>query len=50
MKNVNATTPYRRPIFLWSTVVNQLQKPVIAAGRRSRPRPPAGTLTLAMVR
>src|SRR4029077_15886309 len=23
------------PIFLWSTVVNQLQKPVIAFGRRS---------------
>ena len=23
------------PIFLWSTVVNQLQKPVVALGRRS---------------
>src|SRR6476619_2913634 len=26
------------PIFLWSTVVNQLQKPVIAFGRRSAKR------------
>ena len=49
MKKKKATTPYMMPIFLWSTVVNQLQKPVIAVGRRSSPRPPvAGTLTLAM--
>ena len=30
--------PYRIPIFLWSTVVNQLQKPVVAIGRRRIPR------------
>ena len=49
MKKKKATTPYMMPIFLWSTVVNQLQKPVIADGRRSSPRPPvAGTLRLAM--
>ena len=34
MKNTNAVTPYMIPIFLWSTVVNQLQKPVSADGRR----------------
>ena len=50
MKKTKAVTPYMMPIFLWSTVVNQLQKPVIAVGRRSRPRPLAGTLTLAMGR
>ena len=41
MKKTNAVTPYIRPIFLWSTVVNQLQKPVSADGRRMpRPRSP----------
>ena len=49
-KNTKAVTPYRIPIFLWSTVVIQLQKPVVACGRRSSPPGPAsaGTLTLAI--
>src|SRR5437867_1487081 len=50
-KKANEVIPYKIPIFLWSTVVNQLQKPVVAVGRASRPRPlppPAGTLTLAI--
>src|SRR5262245_20307242 len=47
-KNANAVTPYRIPIFLWSTLVNQLQNPCVALGRRRTPRAPtAGTLTLA---
>ena len=41
--------PYRIPIFLWSTVVNQLQKPVVATGRRRTPRW-VETVTLAIVR
>ena len=41
MKKTNAVAPYISPIFLWSTVVNQLQKPVSADGRRMpRPRSP----------
>ena len=41
--------PYKIPIFLWSTVVNQLQNPVVACGRRSSPPGrSAGTLTLAI--
>src|SRR3982751_6864300 len=38
------------PIFLWSTVVNHDQKPVVDVGRRSRPRGAraAETLTVAM--
>src|SRR5262245_39670453 len=46
-KKANAETPYMIPIFLWSTVVSQLQKPVVAVGRRRSPRG-AGTLTLAI--
>src|SRR5580765_3245863 len=42
-KNANALTPYRIPIFLWSTVVNQLHQPVISVGRRITPVR-AGTL------
>ena len=50
MKKTNATTPYIIPIFLWSTVVNQLQKPVSDDGRRdASARRSADTLTLAMV-
>ena len=37
MKNRNDVIPYMSPIFLWSTVVNQLQKPVVAIGRRRIP-------------
>ena len=33
-KKRSAVPPYMMPIFLWSTVVNQLQKPVVAFGRR----------------
>src|SRR6266511_1176317 len=49
-KNAKAVMPYRIPIRLWSTVVIQLQNPVVAVGRRSRPPlpPSAGTLTLAI--
>src|SRR5690349_23969907 len=36
-KNRNDDRPYMIPIFLWSTVVNQLQKPVVAIGRRRIP-------------
>src|SRR6478735_6399562 len=36
-KNRNADSPYMIPIFLWSTVVNQLQKPSVAIGRRRIP-------------
>ena len=47
---MNAVMPYRIPIFLWSTVVSQLQKPVVAVGRRNRPPGrSAGTLTVAIV-
>src|SRR5204863_270770 len=42
-KNANALKPYSIPIFLWSTVVNQLHQPVIAVGRRITPVR-AGTL------
>ncbi len=49
MKNTNDEMPYRIPIFLWSTVVNQLQKPVVATGRRRIPRW-VETVTLAIVR
>jgi hypothetical protein len=42
-KNANALKPYRIPIFLWSTVVNQLHQPVISVGRRITPVR-AGTL------
>src|SRR5437016_733053 len=34
-KKTRAVAPYMIPIFLWSIVVNQLQKPVVALGRRS---------------
>ena len=34
-KKSSAALPYMMPIFLWSTVVNQLQKPVVDFGRRS---------------
>src|SRR3954453_6846251 len=37
-KNRNEESPYMIPIFLWSTVVNQLQNPVVAIGRRRIPR------------
>src|SRR5205809_3104175 len=33
-QNAKALNAYSRPIFLWSTVVNQLHQPVIAVGRR----------------
>ena len=36
------------PIFLWSTVTNQLHQPVIAVGRRRTPLPLVGTVTLAI--
>ena len=49
MKNRNDETPYMIPIFLWSTVVNQLQKPVVAIGRRRIPFWVV-TVTLAIVR
>ena len=49
MKNTNADTPYMIPIFLWSTVVNQLQKPVNDDGRRNPRLEVPVTLTLAMV-
>ena len=39
MKNANAVTPYISPIFLWSTVVNQLQKPVSRRGTTDAPGP-----------
>ena len=39
MKNTNAVTPYMIPIFLWSTVVNQLQNPV--SRRRAADAPPS---------
>ncbi len=48
MKKANAVTPYMIPIFLWSTVVNQLQKPVVAVGRRRIPPLAAGTLAVAI--
>src|SRR6266542_4443087 len=49
-KNANAVIPYRIPIRLWSTVVIQLQNPVVAVGRRSRPllAPSVRTLTVAI--
>src|SRR6266508_4325114 len=49
-KNAKAVMPYRIPIRLWSTVVIQLQNPVVAVGRRSRPplAPSARTLTVAI--
>ena len=37
MKKTNAVTPYRIPIFLWSTVVNQPHTPVVAVGRAKSP-------------
>src|SRR5213079_305623 len=37
-KNRNDEMPYMIPIFLWSTVVNQLQNPLVAMGRRRIPR------------
>jgi hypothetical protein len=41
--------PYRIPIRLWSTVVTQLQKPVVDLGRRtSQLRRSPGTLTVAI--
>ena len=48
MKNANAVTPYIRPIFLWSIVVNQLQKPVSADGRRMPRARSAGMEMLAI--
>src|ERR687892_679510 len=44
-KNTSAVVPYMMPIFLWSIVVNQLQKPVVAVGRRRTPRRRAGART-----
>ena len=38
MKKTKAVTQYMIPIFLWSTVVNQLFQPVVARGRANRPR------------
>jgi hypothetical protein len=50
MKKMNALPAYINPIFLWSTVVNQLKKPVVFDGRRSRPVPEdgAGAITVAI--
>src|SRR5262245_45970407 len=45
-KNASAVVPYMMPIFLWSIVVNQLQKPVVACGRRSTRRRRAGACTV----
>src|SRR5262249_59659673 len=45
-KNASAVEPYMMPIFLWSIVVNQLQKPVVACGRRSTRRRRAGACTV----
>ncbi len=42
-----AVTPYMIPIFLWSTVVNQLQKPVVARGRRKTSTRRVGTVVVA---
>ncbi len=47
-KNSRAVAPYRIPIFLWSMVVNQLQKPVVAVGRRRIPCRLTVVLTLAI--
>src|SRR6266511_5928270 len=44
-RKVTAVVAYMIPIFLWSIVVNQLQKPVVACGRRSTPRRRAGART-----
>ena len=33
-KKNRANEPYRKPIFLWSTVVSQLMRPVLAVGRQ----------------
>ena len=38
MKKTNDVATYMIPIFLWSTVVNQLIQPVVARGRLKKPR------------
>src|SRR5918995_81448 len=48
-KKASAVVPYMMPIFLWSIVVNQLQKPVVACGRRSTRRRRAGACTVSTV-
>src|SRR5689334_9545057 len=45
-KNSMAVTPYMIPIFLWSTVVNQLQKPVVERGRRKMSTRRVGTVVV----
>src|SRR5262245_63803643 len=37
-KNMNEVAPYSFPMRLWSTVVNQLQRPVVALGRAKMAR------------
>jgi hypothetical protein len=38
MKKTKAVTQYMIPIFLWSTVVNQLAQPVFDRGLENSPR------------
>src|SRR3989440_5994312 len=45
-RKASAVVPYMMPIFLWSIVVNQLQKPVVDCGRRSTRRRRAGARTV----
>src|SRR6266540_4539785 len=45
-KNASAVVPYMIAIFLWSIVVNQLQKPVVAFGRRRTRSRRAGARTV----
>ena len=33
-RKTSANRPYMKPIFLWSTVVSQLMRPVLAVGRQ----------------
>src|SRR5215207_2500361 len=48
-RKASAVVPYMMPIFLWSIVVNQLQKPVVACGRRRTRRRRAGACTVSTV-
>src|SRR5438067_3347281 len=45
-KKASAVVPYMMPIFLWSIVVNQLQKPVVDCGRRRTRSRRAGARTV----
>ena len=46
-KKNSAVAPYMMPIFLWSTVVNQLHHPVSTVGREKTPIASTGVTTLA---